>query len=216
MAPHSSTLAWKIPWMEEPGGLQSMGSLRVGHYWSTSLSLFTFLHWRRKWQPTPVTLAWKIPGTGEPGGLPSMGSHRFGHDWSDSAAAATVNNLGPRRPFSLGTCRWGREPDCAPAPRLLGLRPHCLVCKFILRAASTASAPSMAKRVLDYRWYGSFQTGLDELWSDSWDVIAISFLGTGHDRIWPLLQTRRLAVSSTVSRTSVCHGNSSPWLRLRT
>ena len=52
MAPHSSVLAWKIPWMEEPGRLQSMGSLRVGHDWATSLSLFTFMHWRRKWQPT--------------------------------------------------------------------------------------------------------------------------------------------------------------------
>ena len=51
MAPHSSTLAWKIPWTEEPGGLQSMGLLRVGHDWATSLSLFTFMHWRRKWQP---------------------------------------------------------------------------------------------------------------------------------------------------------------------
>ena len=50
MAPHSSTLAWKIPWTEEPGGLQSMGSLRVGHNWATSLWLFTFMHWRRKWQ----------------------------------------------------------------------------------------------------------------------------------------------------------------------
>ena len=54
MAPHSSTLAWKIPWMEKSGGLQSMGSLRVGHDWATSLSLFTFMCWRRKWQPTPV------------------------------------------------------------------------------------------------------------------------------------------------------------------
>ena len=54
MAPHSSTLAWKIPWMEEPGGLQSMGSRRVKHGWATSLSLSTFMHWRRKWQPTPV------------------------------------------------------------------------------------------------------------------------------------------------------------------
>ena len=52
---HSSTLAWKTPWTEEPGGLQSMGSLRVGHDWATSLSLFTFMHWRRKWQPTPVS-----------------------------------------------------------------------------------------------------------------------------------------------------------------
>ena len=56
MAPHSSTLAWKIPWMEEPCRLQSMGSLRVGHDWATSLSLFIFMHWRRKRQPTPVFL----------------------------------------------------------------------------------------------------------------------------------------------------------------
>ena len=64
MTPHSSTLAWKIPWMEEPGRLQSMGSLRVGHYWGTSLSLFTFLHWRRKWQPTPVLLPGESQGWG--------------------------------------------------------------------------------------------------------------------------------------------------------
>ena len=51
MAPHSSSLGWKIPWTEEPGRLQSMGSLRIGHNWATSLSLFTFMHWRRKWQP---------------------------------------------------------------------------------------------------------------------------------------------------------------------
>ena len=59
MAPHSSTLAWKIPRTEEPGGLQSMGSLRVG---GTSLSLFTFMHWRRKWQFTPVFLPGKSHG----------------------------------------------------------------------------------------------------------------------------------------------------------
>ena len=56
MAPHCSTLAWKIPWMEEPGGLQSTGLLRVRHDWATSLLLFTIMHWRRKWQPTPVFL----------------------------------------------------------------------------------------------------------------------------------------------------------------
>ena len=64
MAPHSSTLAWKIPWMEEPGRLQSMGSLKVRHDWATSLSLFTFLHWRRKWQPTPVFLPGESQGCG--------------------------------------------------------------------------------------------------------------------------------------------------------
>ena len=88
MAIHSSTLAWKIPWMEEPGRLQSMVSLRVGHDWATSLSLFTLMHWRRKWQPHSSVLAGRIPGTGEPGDLQSMGSHRVGHDWSDLAAAA--------------------------------------------------------------------------------------------------------------------------------
>ena len=64
MAPHSSTLAWKLPWTEEPGRLQSMGSLRVGHDWATSLSLFTFMHWRRKWQPTPVFLPGEPQGQG--------------------------------------------------------------------------------------------------------------------------------------------------------
>ena len=64
MAPYSSTLAWKIPWTEEPGGLQSMGSLRVGHDFETSLSLFTFMHWRRKWQPTPVFLPGESQGRG--------------------------------------------------------------------------------------------------------------------------------------------------------
>ena len=64
MAPHSSTLAWKIPWMEEPGRLQSMGSLRVGHDWVTSFSLLTFMHWRRKWQPTPVFLPGESQGRG--------------------------------------------------------------------------------------------------------------------------------------------------------
>ena len=64
MAPHSSTLAWKIPWMEEPGRLQSMGSLRVGHDWATSLSLFTFMHGRRKCKPTPVFLPGESQGRG--------------------------------------------------------------------------------------------------------------------------------------------------------
>ena len=136
LAPHSSTPAWKIPWAEEPGGLQSTGSPRVGHDWrlhfhfslscigegnsnplqcsclenprgrgawwasvhgvaksrtrlTTSLSLFTFMHWRRKWQPTPVFLPGESQGW-EPRGVPSMGSHRVGHDWSDLAAAVAA------------------------------------------------------------------------------------------------------------------------------
>ena len=62
MAPHSSTLAWKSPWMEEPGRLQSMGLLRVRYDWAISLSLFTFMHWRRQWHPTPVLLPGKSHG----------------------------------------------------------------------------------------------------------------------------------------------------------
>ena len=64
LATHCSALAWTIPLVEEPGRLQSMGSLRVGHDWATSLSLFTFMHWRRKWQPTPVFLPGESQGWG--------------------------------------------------------------------------------------------------------------------------------------------------------
>ena len=79
MAPHSSTLVWKIPWTEEPGRLQSIGLLE-----STRLSDFTYtfhFHELEKEMATRSSvLAWRIPGTGEPGGLPSVGSHRVGHD----------------------------------------------------------------------------------------------------------------------------------------
>ena len=88
MAPHSSTLAWKIPWTEEPVRLQSMGSLKVGHDWATSLSLFTFVHWRRKWQPTPVFLPGESQGQGSLVGCclwGCTGLTRVWHDWSDLA-----------------------------------------------------------------------------------------------------------------------------------
>ena len=82
IAPHSSTVARKIPWMEEPGGLQSMGLLRVRHDWVTSLSLSTFTHWRRKWQPTPVFLP------GESHGQRSLvGCSPWGHTESDTTEA---------------------------------------------------------------------------------------------------------------------------------
>ena len=79
MAPHSSTLAWKISWMEEPGRLQSMGSLRVGYDWATSLSLFTFRHWRRKCHPTPVFLPGESQGWGS-----LVGCHLWGHTELDT------------------------------------------------------------------------------------------------------------------------------------
>ena len=82
MATHSSTLAWKIPWMEEPGRLQSMGSLKVRYDWATSLSLFTFMHWRRKWQPAPVFLPGESQGWGS-----LVGCHLWDHTESDTTEA---------------------------------------------------------------------------------------------------------------------------------
>ena len=89
MAPHSSTLAWKIPWMEEPGRLLSMGSL--SRAWLSDFTFTFHFHALEKEMATHSSvLAWRIPGTEEPNGLPSMGSHRVGHDWSTLAAAAAA------------------------------------------------------------------------------------------------------------------------------
>ena len=77
MAPHSNTLAWKIPWTEEPGRLKSTQSLN----W-TQLSNFTFMHWRRQWQPTPVFLPGESPGRGS-----LVGCHLWGHTELDMPEA---------------------------------------------------------------------------------------------------------------------------------
>ena len=79
MAPHSSTVAWKIPWTEETYRLQFKGSPRVGHDWATSLLLFTFVHWRKKWQPTPVFLPGESLGWGS-----LVGCRLWGHTESDT------------------------------------------------------------------------------------------------------------------------------------
>ena len=83
MATHSSTLAWKIPWTEEPGRLQSMGTRRVRHDRATSLSLFTSMHWRRKRQPTPVFLPEESQGRGRLVGCCCL----WGHTESDTTEA---------------------------------------------------------------------------------------------------------------------------------
>ena len=85
MAAHSSILAWRILWTEEPGGLLSIGSHRVGHDWSDLASVHAL---EKELATHSSVLGWRIPGTEEPGGLPSMGSHKVGHDWSDLAAVA--------------------------------------------------------------------------------------------------------------------------------
>ena len=82
LATHSSTLAWQIPRTEEPGRLQSMGSLGVGHDRATSLPLFTSMHWRRKWQPTPVFLPGESQGQGS-----LVGCRLWGRTESDMTEA---------------------------------------------------------------------------------------------------------------------------------
>ena len=98
VAPRSRTLAWKIPWTEEPGRLQSMGSRRVRHNWATSLSLFTFMHWRRKWQPTPMFLPRESQGWGSLAGCCLWGhTSRTQLKWvsSSSSQIKIKQKLGP-------------------------------------------------------------------------------------------------------------------------
>ena len=80
MAPHSSTIAWKIPWMEGPGRLWSMGSLRVRHDLSNFTFTFLFHALEKEMATHSSVLAWRIPEAEEPGGLTSMGLHRVRHD----------------------------------------------------------------------------------------------------------------------------------------
>ena len=105
-APHSSTLAWKIPWTEEPARLQSIGSLRVGHDWATSLSLFTFMHWRRKWQPTPVFL----PGESQRQWTPLYGvtqsQTRLKQLSSSSSNAFKITETSNFLSFSISSSIW--------------------------------------------------------------------------------------------------------------
>ena len=96
IAPHSSILAGKIPWTEEAGRLQSMGSQRVGHDWATSLSLFTFMHWRRKWQPTPVFLPGENP--------------RDGEAWWASVYGVAQSQTRPKRLSSFILLLWDKVP----------------------------------------------------------------------------------------------------------
>ena len=103
MAPHSSTLTWKIPWMEEPGRLQSMGSPRVRHDWATSLSLSTFMHWRRKWHPTPVFLPGESQGRGS-----LVGCRLWGHTESDTTEQQAQRTARHRHP-TLGTSCYKRH-----------------------------------------------------------------------------------------------------------
>ena len=136
-ASHSSTLAWKIPWTEEPGRLQSMGSLRVGHF-----RLSFHFHALEKAVATHSRVpAWRIPGTAEPGGLPSMGSHRVGHDWSDLAQCQLLN-------VRTG-CSW----TCS-SNLLRTLKPKHQ-CKEVISLIYTEMLSQIS--VTQYLWQNSFQ-----------------------------------------------------------
>ena len=113
MATHSSTLARKIPGMEEPGRLLSVESLRVRHDSAASLSLFTFMHWRRKWQPTPVSL----PGESQ-GQRSLLGCHLWGRTESDTtdtslaAAYYLCDSLGQPDPLEEETATYSNILVC--------------------------------------------------------------------------------------------------------
>ena len=108
MAPHSSTLAWKIPWMEESGRLQSMGSHRVGHNWATSLSLFTLMHWRRKWQSTPIFLPGESQGLGS-----LMGCRLWGHTELDTTEVTQQQQQQQQQQQSVKTEILIKTPRCS-------------------------------------------------------------------------------------------------------
>ena len=145
MAPHSSTLAWKIPWTEEPGRLWSMGSLR--RIWLSDFTFTFHFHALEKEMATHSSvLAWRIPVMVEPGGLPSMGSHRVGHDWSELAAA-----LGKRNPSCLwSTTKIGKSDSCQ-----LQFEDEIHSCKHLLKAQHVEYCEqdtiSVFKESRDYR-----------------------------------------------------------------
>ena len=145
MAPHSSTLAWKIPWMEECGGLQSMGSRRLGHEWATSLSLFTFMLWRRKWQPTPVFLP------GESQGWRSLVGSQQSRTWlkqlSSSSSSSSYNPQNSLLGYALilssfDWSTWGtkRLNNLPKATQILNSRSKIWAWTFWLRSLHSVSA----------------------------------------------------------------------------
>ena len=166
MAPHSSTLAWKIPWTEEPGRLQSMGLLRVGHNWATSLALFTFMHWRRKWQPTPVFL----PGESQRRGS-LVGRHLWGRTESDTTEATQQQQQ------QHGVCVWEFKwlqpyspywETCPSAPR------EFIKQSFSICAASREEVDSLPSWLIDHLfcWMDSTQ----QIWNH-WSETKVKALG---------------------------------------
>ena len=139
---HSSTLAWKIPWTEEPGRLQSMGSLRVGHDWVTSLLLFTFMHWRRKWQPTSVFL----PGESQEWQAWWVAVYGVAQSWTRlKRLSSSSSNLSKNRPqlcMSAQSCPTLCDPmDCSPPDSSVHGISQARILEWIFISSSRGSSP---------------------------------------------------------------------------
>ena len=157
MAPHSSTLAWKIPWTEEPGRLQFMESRRVGHDWATSLSLFIFMHWRWKWQPAPVFL----PGESQ-GQRSLVHCCLWGHTESDRTEQLRFD-------FSLSCIGEGNgnpvQCSCLESPRD--------------RGAWWAAVYGVAQRRTRLKWLSSSSSSNGETDMENW----LMDMGRGEERL---------------------------------
>ena len=179
MAPHSTTLAWRIPWMEEPGGLQSMGSQRVGHDWATSLSLITFMHWRRKWQPTPVFLPGESQRRGSLVGCrlwaslkkPLLSQYIWCDFWIALYWQPVVNFqfwhfIDANKAWSPSVCPVfpPRMYQCAPAPVFtVGTRPrHCYRC------CRQSHWPHPASALMQQTWFCLVVASLFHLMGSRW------------------------------------------------
>ena len=174
MATHSSTLAWKIPWKEEPGRLQSVGSRRVRHDWATSLLLSTFMHWRRKWQPTPVFLPGESQGRESLVGCHLWGHKRVRHDWSDLAVAvaSTLARIIPWTRSLAGYSSWGhKESDMIEYNNLKVSYLIQVSLSFLLHAILEIQLVANTEKLLNFQSF-PIQEGviIFQMWNDVLDL----------------------------------------------
>ena len=174
MAAHSSTLAWRIPWMEQHGRLQSMGSQRVGHDWATSLLLSTFMHWRRKWQPTPVFLPGESQGRESLVGCHLWGHKRVRHDWSDLAVAvaSTLARIIPWTRSLAGYSSWGhKESDMIEYNNLKVSYLIQVSLSFLLHAILEIQLVANTEKLLNFQSF-PIQEGviIFQMWNDVLDL----------------------------------------------
>ena len=161
---------WKTPWTEDPGGLQSMGLLGVGHDWATSLSLFTFMHWRRKWQPAPVFLPGESQGRGS-----LVGCRLWGRTGSDTTEATQQQQQQHVRMFRAGrhSMRTGSQYNYLSLHWRWGFGGqewlHCLLTAIMKeRAKNTHPLPGVAtRRLVKKRWTLEKNNGILCIWLDS-------------------------------------------------